>query len=348
MQFLKRLNSGRVYASLSVAILLLSYNNCSRVAFESVPAPLEVIEESSVTPESTPSPVPGDPIVSVYKATVNFPQETALPVDMVWVIDNSQSMVDEAAHVRSNVESFIDYIKERTDLKLALISDDEQTSRYNTGVDLPSASNLLQVVREVASNNLAQLLASALCVAGNNAPQSCKDSMISQDSSIRGTLVNFFRPGARKAFIFVTDDKSDMTSTNFFSVVNATLPGQSVTVSGFVGLGRGVNDLPSPCQEKTGVQYQEMAAATAGSIFNVCDADWKASFSQLAQQTVLDATRPISIPADVRTATIRSVLLNGSVVPSTMWRITDAGLIIDTILTKGLSIGSVTIEYIKK
>ena len=57
-------------------------------------------------------------------------------LDLLWMVDNSGSMAEEAAHVRSNFARFSQFVGERTNLKLSLIS---APVRWDTdkGVDMP-------------------------------------------------------------------------------------------------------------------------------------------------------------------------------------------------------------------
>ena len=84
------------------------------------------------------------------------------PLDLIWVIDNSASMTEEAASVRANFQNFIDSVEGETDLRIGLIS----AASGSRGVALPEADtnpNRLQVNRAVGSNNGPALAAIATC-----------------------------------------------------------------------------------------------------------------------------------------------------------------------------------------
>lgn len=106
------------------------------------------------------TPLPARPI-----RTLKFPLTAAArPLDLVWVIDNSSSMAEEAAHVRANFSRFIAAVSERSDLRIALISlrDGVKSSAY--GVTMPSTSvPHQQIDLEIQSNNGLAAAAILLC-----------------------------------------------------------------------------------------------------------------------------------------------------------------------------------------
>ncbi|NJL24734.1 MAG: hypothetical protein HC902_05905 [Calothrix sp. SM1_5_4] len=68
------------------------------------------------------------------------------------------------------------------------------------------------------------------------------------------------RPNSQKVFVIVSDDESDVPYTQFKNLYDTLYNPQSLTVYGWIGLGP---DL-SPCQARTGVQYQSLATAAGG------------------------------------------------------------------------------------
>lgn len=273
------------------------YNNC---------APANFASDSSASVDKTdipvmPTPPPG--VTKTFETDVVFSQLTRLPLDLVWVVDNSNSMSVEASHVRNNFSSFISNVQSKSDVKVALIS------KIGTGgqsVSIPlKGPNFLEIDQEVDSFNGPLKVSEALCTSAIST--ACKASGVSLSSRISGKLSTFLRPNSKKAFIFVTDDNSSFSEVNLDRVIDAAYPGQRVTHFGFIGLGKA----DSPCQYKTGVVYQSLAANSGGAVFNICDQDWSQTFATLADNVSKLVTHAFPVPAEIRTSTILSVSING-------------------------------------
>jgi hypothetical protein len=309
----------------ALSLLVLGYNNCSPVEFANTPQASKAVEDLNLPFDS-----------KVYEATVALLDVKTAPVDLVWVIDNSGSMNEEAAHVRSNFQAFISYIASRAALRLALISNPGTTG---TAVSLPIMSaSMMQINQSVNSRDGTALLASALCDTVNP-PAACQS--VKGGASIRGKLVNFLRPDSKKVFVFVTDDESDLSSTQFMDIVKATLPNQSVTISGFVALSRE----ESPCLANPGQVYKDLAQATAGNIYNICSPDWAPAFGKLAEEVIRSVTKAISVPANVSSAVILAVYLDKVELTSSQYKFTSEGLVLDPSLTAGKKAAVLKIVY---
>ena len=78
--------------------------------------------------------------------------------------------------------------------------------------------------------------------------------------------------------MFVTDDESDLSAQAFLDLYRARYPNSPLTVFGFVA-----QDLTtSPCGYGAGNAYVELAQATGGKTYNICDETWDAHFDDLA------------------------------------------------------------------
>lgn len=247
--------------------------------------------------------------------------------DVVWVIDNSSSMSEEAAIVRSNFSRFMTSLGQTTDLRVALLSDTQSTqaSRYNTGVTLPAATGGIltkQVAPYVNSNvdpsfvrstNPLALAAAASCssartsvlgseqsVSGQicglpvlqqsrsmaTAPGSSQSSImiqyegIPQTAAAAGALQGFFRPDAKRMYVFVTDDNAlGVTEQNFLQMVKSELPALDATVFGFIGM----QSQPGCGISARGTSYETLASQTGGRTFDICAPNWDANFEALRQ-----------------------------------------------------------------
>src|SRR5690606_37932021 len=96
-------------------------------------------------------------ITDTFTSSVN---RSGGKVDIVWIIDNSGSMNTEAAHVRTNLLSFLNSTSNYADLKFKLVSKqgnsgnsaqlpfpaDEQFSQINQEIDSYSSLSKLQTL----------------------------------------------------------------------------------------------------------------------------------------------------------------------------------------------------------
>lgn len=93
-------------------------------------------------------------------------QSKPAPLDIVWGIDNSGSMVEEAAQVRTNLERFADTLKARTDVRVGLISEAVQNlqgTHVPLPATLPAVAGHKQLPVSVGSTSALAYLAAATC-----------------------------------------------------------------------------------------------------------------------------------------------------------------------------------------
>lgn len=237
-------------------------------------------------------------------------------LDITWVVDNSGSMIDNAATVRRNFSQFVSSLQKSADLRFALIS---HRGSFTTDLNLPLASsNFLQINQYVGSTDSLEITATAFCPRAPASKSECGKLRAASRSSghdfsaIAGTLQSFLRPEAKKIFVFTTDDESKVSSKLFLGAFRETWPSQNPAVFAFIGFGHAL----SPCAVKEGREYENLVAATEGRAFNICDRDWTSSFTVLekAIEDNLDrwVSPPIQLPAGLTSAAqISLITLDG-------------------------------------
>ncbi|WP_413287587.1 VWA domain-containing protein [Bdellovibrio sp. HCB337] len=197
------------------------------------------------------------PPVMTESFTVNS-TKMVRPLDMVWVVDNSGSMKEEAAHVRNNLTTFINSLDKASDMKFLLYS---QKGTTGTLVSLPSgldAARFTQVNKVVGSTDGTKLVGDHLVLALKNG-------------------VPFFRTDSKKIVVFVTDDNSAISAATFMGLLDqAGARSADVAVFSFIGQGSA-----SPCQAATGAVYQTLADQTKAKTYNICNLDWAQYFTDL-------------------------------------------------------------------
>jgi hypothetical protein len=285
------------------------------------------------------------PNIEVFETSSKFSSYSVKPLDIVWVIDNSGSMGEEAAHVRTNLAAFLGVVQTGTALRMALIS---AKGNSGTNVSIPAGAelnpNFLHIEKTVGSTDPVQIAASALCPSQPSATSKCKDSKITSYTDVRSKLLNFLRPDSKKVFVFVTDDESNLPAATFISVFKEAFPGETPTTFGFVGLGAS-----SPCQARAGTVYKSLADLTGGAVFNICDASWTSRFATLAENVVKLASDEIKLPAAVleafSTGKILTVEVGGRLMHAAQYVIENGIIKFDPEAVAGIESAQVRITY---
>ena len=205
--------------------------------------------------------------------------EAIAPVDIVWVIDNSGSMSEEASLVQANINDFAATISGAgLDVHVVLI-----TAPGFVNVPPPlgtDPSQFLRVDEDVQSSNSFEKLLSTY-------PR----------------YESFLRWNASLHFVVVTDDESGMAASTFHSQMLANLsrtfvlhaiaspPGSTHTPLGF---GFPMDGCAGPNGEAAdnGDTYWEEANATGGLKLSICSDDWSSLFGTLTTRIAVPEQLP--------------------------------------------------------
>jgi hypothetical protein len=209
------------------------------------------------------------------------------PLDIVWVIDSSGSMEDEAATVQANMNDFAAQIAGAgiDDYRVVVITRKGWVKVPNPlGSD---STHFLFVDEDVQSNEpLIDLV----------------DRFDSYGS--------FLQPNAITHFVVVTDDESAMSASEFLAKMKEKLgkddffvhaiasedtTHQSCLFPGFLcvdmpGCGNANNFASAP-----GKEHYAAAMATGGLTFSICTDDWKSLFNKLAEKVSVSAPIPCEL-----------------------------------------------------
>lgn len=220
------------------------------------------------------------------------------PVDIVWAIDTSASMVDEIAAVQANITNFANMISmagiDHHVVMLALLD-------IAAGTPLAAdPAHYLPVLAPVGSND-------ALAVMLNT----------------YDAYKSFLRPNASLHFVVVTDDESWVAAGDFQSQME-TLAGKKFQFHSIAS-----PDAPGPCIGECGLplvcgafapglQYYALSDATGGQKISVCTADWTQVFAPLQQAVIESAPLPCDypIPAPPSGQTLDPNLVNMEFAPA--------------------------------
>jgi hypothetical protein len=231
--------------------------------------------------------VGGDPDVSIEPgetggggtcAASHFDAEpSTAPVDIIWVVDSSGSMDNEAKRVQDNLNDFSAAVgKVGIDYHVVMIT---SSSFVNVPPPLGGSPRYQLVDRTVASHEPLQ-------------------AVLDEFPKYEG----FLRPSAITHVVAVTDDESDLAAADFYKAmlgklghpfkahaiasetvaITFTNPTGACQTSGF----------PPEGAENPGVQYYKLADATGGLKFSICTSDWTGLFKSLTAAVAVPAKLP--------------------------------------------------------
>ena len=228
--------------------------------------------------------------------------ETAEPatlakVDIIWVIDSSGSMWDEAQRVATNINAFATDIGSASiDYRVVILT---TVDLVTAGTPLATSGNYLFVAANVDSQNSLAIL-----------------------RDLYGQYSSFLRPDAVTHFVILTDDESDFNllltpaeRANAFRNEMQGLLGKSFYAHAIASedAGGGAACMPSDpaacpfgmtipgmCGASApGFTYYELAKLTSALTVSVCIADWSEVFGPLKEAVIESAPLPCNyaIPA---------------------------------------------------
>lgn len=212
-------------------------------------------------------------------------QNLFAPVDIIWVVDSSDSMENDASTVQNNLDEFAADIEARgIDFHVVLISDQGFVTPSPLFATDP---RFLFVNRSVGSND-------------------AFDRVLDQFPNYMAHL----RPGAITHVVGVTDDDENTSQSTFITMMNGLLghdftyhvigspPGEcnstcpfgcSTCFDGAAGCERPGDWQPAanPSEE-----HWDAAAATGGLTFSICTSDWSGLFDTLAMTVAVSEELP--------------------------------------------------------
>lgn len=208
--------------------------------------------------------------------------EAFAPVDIIWVVDTSGSMSEEAERVQENMANFA-------------------TSIGAVGIDwrvvMISTEDYVSVPSSLASDARYRLI----------------DRPVSSSEPLRALLdefprySDFLRPSALTHFVAVTDDNSDLEWESFRDTMRTNLGHNFIfhTISSEEVMGGGgfpggnactLGGFPPEGAAEAGIEYWELAQATGGLTLSICTpaSEWTRLFELLTAAVAV----PVSIPCE--------------------------------------------------
>lgn len=219
-------------------------------------------------------------------AAKSFAAEPSIaPVDLIWVVDSSGSMDNEAKRVQDNLNGFSTEMgKVGIDYRVVMIT---SSSFVKVPPPLGTSPNYKFIDRAVNSNEPLQVLLDEFPNYGS-----------------------FLRPLAITHFVGVTDDESDLKAEAFYTAMQMKL-GHHFTFHAIAseqvaptftnpsGACQTTSGFPPEGAAAPGIQYYKLADATKGLKFSICTSDWSGLFATLTKTVAVKAKLPcaFTIPA---------------------------------------------------
>jgi hypothetical protein len=211
-------------------------------------------------------------------------EATTAPVDIIWVVDSSGSMDNEAKRVQDNLNGFSDAMgKAGVDYHVVMIT---SSSFVKVPPPLGTSPNYLFIDRMVNSNEPLQALLAEY-------PK----------------YSSFLRPLAITHFVGVSDDESDLAAVDFYTQMSMKLghgfkfhaiASEKVTPTFTNPEGAcQTTGFPPEGAAAPGIQYYKLADATGGLKFSICTADWSGLFKTLTAAVAVAAKLPCTFKLPV-------------------------------------------------
>lgn len=208
-------------------------------------------------------------------------ETTVRPVDIIFAIDNSGSMDEEARLVQENMNLFSSAIAASgIDYRVVLVT---AAGFVSIPPPLGGSPNLLVDPQDVQSHNVMDVLLDTF-----------------------STYAAFLRPTALTHFVVVTDDESDMAAVPFISAMEALL-GHAFTYHAIASENAShamcipiIGCLPDqpgctgPYGDAADIGriHWEAAALTGGTQNSICEADWSGVFASLTSAVAVPTPLP--------------------------------------------------------
>lgn len=199
------------------------------------------------------------------------------PLDVIWVVDQSLSMVQEIANTRANLNRFAETIGAAgVDYRVVLVAERPRLAARPAalcvppplaGPDCADAERFLQIDQHVESHDALTLVQEHI-----------------------EAIEAFMRPGSRRVLVVVSDDDSGLPAADFDAWARARPGYEDYVVDAIVGIDPRV----CPAVIGVGTTYLQLAEWTGGEIEHICSPDWSVTFERFAEAIAgLDRIYPL-------------------------------------------------------
>jgi hypothetical protein len=248
-------------------------------------------------------------------------------VDILWVIDNSGSMLTKQQNLANGFDSFASvFVNKGFNFNMAIVTTD--TRATGLGGQAGEFQGIPTVITP-STANFANTFKANVVVGSFGDPNAKALDAINLSLStalLNGANTGFLRESAHLAVIILSDaDDNDSTATvastkaflsalkpQKFDVISRTYK-DNYTVSAVVVDTSNAGNAVCPAPFEDGVKFKQIASDTNGSIASICEADFSSGLDSISQR-IAEAITEIPLSQAPQVATI-SVTFNGSTVP---------------------------------
>ncbi|MFT7519146.1 MAG: hypothetical protein ACI9MC_001286 [Kiritimatiellia bacterium] len=267
--------------------------------------------------------------VGVYKDVVveSFEMPVAPPVDILFAVDQSCSMEDDATRLGNNFKSFVAKIN-------------SVTTGWRVGVATRDNGCFRDGFLTPATRNYQSKFSSAVLAWDGGSYTESLLTVVrnSMRESKGGCNAGFVRPDANLHIIMVSDEPEQSRSA-WNTLVNE-IRGLHPSGSSHVKLSAVAGPYPSGCgTAQAGNGYYQAVNATGGEFLSICDTDWARHIDKLAKASIEGLGKfDLSSTPDTRTL---QVFVN-STLWTTGWHMDGNTLVFDDTPPEGATI---TVQY---
>jgi hypothetical protein len=213
-----------------------------------------------------------------------FRQATVPNVDVLWVVDNSDSMVEEQQALADSFQDFYKFISNTASFHIGVISTDMHNPDHSGRLlgDPRYITQDTENAEEVFRRNVNVGIGGTGDEQGFNAAASALSEPL-----ISGYNAGFLQEDAHLFIIFVSDeDDGSFGDVKYYLrvLVNIRGKGNDGTVKAAAVVGD-VPEVPEQCRiEKdveSGERYAELAEESGGIVLSICDDNFAANLDQL-------------------------------------------------------------------
>ncbi len=210
----------------------------------------------------------------------SFTQKAAAQIDILWVVDNSPSMLQEQNNLAANFNSFIQFIDEsEVDYQIGVISTDLDLAGHQ-GQLLGNPKIITRQTQPDPATAFANNIRVGTLGAGHERGLEASFRALSEPL-ISGANAGFLRPDAALALIYVSDE--DDHSFGEISFYRRTFEQRKgVGNENRVLAGAIVGPQPDGCATAVvGTRYHMLVQVVGGSIGSICEQDFSQTLGQL-------------------------------------------------------------------
>lgn len=215
------------------------------------------------------------------------------PADILFVIDNSCSMIEEQARLADNIPNFIDpLLATGLDVHIGVISTDMEDQADHAGkLQIAAGVNFIDADTPTPSNVFGQMANMGVEGSFEEKGRAAAYSMVELKPDIPRNE-GFYRPEATLSFIFVSDEEDQsaanpVTRNEFrqWMETKKQRP-EDVVAHGFFF----IPGSSCPAGDTPGAEYQAYVNWTGGVAFSMCETDWSPGLVEMIEP-LLDSAR---------------------------------------------------------